>query len=345
MGRSSVLDTMKMFHVLLLAPGLLAANIQQRTVEIQEHGTRYTQTVTFDFDRNVQKIHQPAHNNIVEANVIFDYNEGLFMESHPVDKRCYLKEIPPTMATMEQMFKVLSRRKAPIVSESTPVLAKTFGIVSELKLDEVVNQDMKEECKGHKVFMVAEIESEVAPRESFSPAQGNPLTGSLQGCSFHSQCFWQTCKFGSDSCFWTVNCPAGDASCNDMIHNSNFHVNGDPISCTACFNTHCKASDYDCDHDWHVNCNNGQGFEHAVKECSNDATIGNDCGATRCNIPSDEESWAGGKGGTFQCVQDTEHPAYVLEDHLCMFTCPSGNPGGYIQCKHSGKYEDHTMCV
>merc|ERR1719239_1015937 len=58
-------------------------------------------------------------------------------------------------------------------------------------------------------------------------------------CSFPSNCMWQTCWVGSDSCFWTVNCPENDKECDDMIHNSDFHVNDDPITCKACFNTAC----------------------------------------------------------------------------------------------------------
>jgi len=330
-----------MFNLLLLAPGLLAANIQQRTIDIHEHGTLYTQTVTFDFDRNIQKIHQPAHNNIVEANVIFDFNEGFFVESHPVDKRCYLKEIPSNMATMDQTFKHLSRRKTPVVTENTSVVKKTFVVVSELMLEELTNPDMRAECQHHKIFMVKETDSDAAPRETFAPAEGNPLTNGK--CSFHAQCFWQTCKFGSDSCFWTVNCPADDDMCDDMIHNSNFHINDNPISCTPCFNTHCILGNVDCNHEYHVDCDHGNALDHFVPECSNNATIGNDCGATRCDMPSDEDNFNGGKG-TFNCINDDGH-AYVLEDHVCMFTCEgSSYPGGYIQCLHDGTYLDMTDC-
>ena len=56
-------------------------------------------------------------------------------------------------------------------------------------------------------------------------------------CPFPNSCIWQTCTVGDSSCYWTANCPMGDQQCEDMIHNANFEVNGDPISCDVCFNT------------------------------------------------------------------------------------------------------------
>lgn len=83
---------------------------------------------------------------------------------------------------------------------------------------------------------------------------------------------WQTCWVGDDSCFWTVNCPANDEECDDMIHNSDFHVNDDPITCKACFNTACKG----CDSAWD-DC--GGDIGHNIPECENgDVEEGWDCG-------------------------------------------------------------------
>merc|ERR1719228_2153436 len=233
---------------------------------------------------------------------------------------------------MEQNFAVLSRRKDPVVASTAPIVSKHFGIVSQVSLAELTVEEMREECRGHQVFLVAQLDSEAsesAPKDSFSPAPVNSLLNAHYGvrsCNFHGQCFWQTCKYGSDSCFWTVNCPATENNCDDMIHNSNFHHNGDPIECTACFNTFCNTNDYNCERDWNVNCHNGTSFDGPIRKCSNDETIGNDCGAKRCPIPSDEETWIGGDG-IFDCVMDHDHPDYVLENHFCMFTCASGVPG------------------
>ena len=64
-----------MLPILALLPGLLAAEVIQRSLQIEEGGTSYTQTVTFDFDNRVQIIDVPAHNNIVHSRSHFYFNQ------------------------------------------------------------------------------------------------------------------------------------------------------------------------------------------------------------------------------------------------------------------------------
>ena len=94
-------------------------------------------------------------------------------------------------------------------------------------------------------------------------------------CAFPAECLWQTCWIGRDSCFWTVNCPQNDKECDDMIHNSDFHVNDDPITCKPCFNTACPG----CKDAWENGCHNGAEMGKKVPVCENgDVTEGWDCG-------------------------------------------------------------------
>ena len=110
------------------------------------------------------------------------------------------------------------------------------------------------------------------PSEAMEEVQGSLRSGS---CAFPADCLWQTCWVGSDSCFWTVNCPANDNECDDMIHNSDFHVNDDPITCKACFNTACPG----CEESWENGCENGAEMGHGIAACENgDVQEGWDCG-------------------------------------------------------------------
>ena len=116
---------MQKLIILSFLPILLKAKVLKRTLEILEHGTIYTQTVTFDFEKMIQIIDVPAHNNIVQSRTIFDFNQviiyiyllhilvlqGMMVEAHPWSQHCYLKAIPETMANMEQMLRGLSKRE------------------------------------------------------------------------------------------------------------------------------------------------------------------------------------------------------------------------------------------
>ena len=172
---------------------------------------------------------------------------------------------------------------------------RSFTATHRIPLDEI--SDLPEaytECKTSRVYAVEQIPSIFHSNKTFTHASGNhclkiefstflsiadaieEVQGSLRSgsCSFPSNCMWQTCWVGSDSCFWTVNCPENDEQCDDMIHNSDFHVNDDPITCKACFNTACPG----CEVAWD-NCGNGAEMEHRIPACENgDVQEGWDCG-------------------------------------------------------------------
>ena len=79
-----------------------------------------------------------------------------------------------------------------------------------------------------------------------------------------------------------------DAECEDMIHNSNFHVNGDPVHCSVCFNTRCyklvvpspgssPRCGNDCQSAWDA-CVAASDLPGEMSECPNDIEVGEDCG-------------------------------------------------------------------
>ena len=63
------------FLLLAALVGLLQAEVVVKQLHIQEHGTEYTQTVTLDYERNIQILEVPAHNNIVHSKTIFDFTQ------------------------------------------------------------------------------------------------------------------------------------------------------------------------------------------------------------------------------------------------------------------------------
>merc|ERR1719495_2100303 len=84
-----------MMKALLLAAlvGLLHAEVVVKHLQVYEGATDYTQTVTLDFERNIQILEVPAHNNIVHSKTIFDFNQGVLFESHPETSTCFIKDL------------------------------------------------------------------------------------------------------------------------------------------------------------------------------------------------------------------------------------------------------------
>merc|ERR1711964_861292 len=71
------------FLLLAALVGLLQAELVVKQLHIQEHGTEYTQTITLDYERNIQTLEVPAHNNIVHSKTIFDFNQGVLFGVSP----------------------------------------------------------------------------------------------------------------------------------------------------------------------------------------------------------------------------------------------------------------------
>merc|ERR1712210_249359 len=106
------MGTVKMLSILLCLPALLTAETIHRSLQVEEGGTSYTQTITFDFDNRLQIIDVPAHHNIVYSRSHFYFNQGKVVESHPDRGNCYVKPLPVGIAPMEKLASVLGKRKA-----------------------------------------------------------------------------------------------------------------------------------------------------------------------------------------------------------------------------------------
>jgi len=331
-----------MLTILLCLPALLTAETIQRSLQVEEGGTSYTQTITFDFDNRVQIIDVPAHNNIVHSRSHFYFNQGKVVESHPDHGNCYVKPLPVGIAPMEKLASVLGKRKAtPMQAKEQRVVHRSFATSRRISLNEI--SDLPEaytECKTSHVYAVEQIPSTFHSNKTFTHASAEAIEdvqGSLRSgsCSFPSNCMWQTCWVGSDSCFWTVNCPENDKECDDMIHNSDFHVNDDPITCKACFNTACPG----CEVAWE-NCGNGAEMEHRIPACENgDVQEGWDCGRKRCEWPSNEKF----ADAVFDCPQDHIDDGYVLSGNMCFATCGNGRPGGAVLCKEDTTWDESAL--
>ena len=114
-----------MLTTLLCLPALVTAETIHRSLQVEEGGTSYTQTITFDFDNRLQIIDVPAHNNIVHSRSHFYFNQvllsshilpvtlfqGKVVESHPDRGNCYVKPLPVGIAPMEKLASVLGKRK------------------------------------------------------------------------------------------------------------------------------------------------------------------------------------------------------------------------------------------
>jgi len=310
-------------------------------LSIKEGLATYNQTVTFDFENQLQVIEVPAHNNIVHSKSFFYFNQATLVEARPEIGVCYIKPIPETAPPINTFANTLLNRRAEVelLAKNSPITKRFFlrSVPLDLSVLEGMPQAM-EECRERDIFEANEIlGSEEDGRFFFqSPVEMSSRLKIEDGkCPFPNSCIWQTCTVGDSSCYWTANCPMGDQQCEDMIHNANFEVNGDPISCDVCFNTYCSRQ---CRSTWEE-CNKGSDLPNEMQECTNNATIGNFCGHETCTWPNEKKFM-----GRVDCPQDKVEDGLVLAGNTCTLTCLDGHPGGYLKCEEDGTYEDNTWC-
>merc|ERR1719495_2030762 len=193
-----------MMKALLLAAlvGLLHAEVVVKHLQVHEGATDYTQTVTLDFERNIQILEVPAHNNIVHSKTIFDFNQGVLFESHPETSTCFMKDIPQGVVTMEKFAAFLDKKTEAVVAKNQVTTRRAYKTTNKVTLHQMSSMAPEEEI---------EISYRKAPTSLVDMFQGPE-------CHMPESCLWQTCQEGTDSCWWTVNCPdVTDDQCNEYL--------------------------------------------------------------------------------------------------------------------------------
>merc|ERR1711964_204538 len=204
--------TLSMKHILLAAlAGLLHAEVVVKHLHIHEGEVDYTQTVTFDYNRNIQILEVPAHNSIVHSKTIFDFNQGVLFESHPERNICYMKDIPEGVVSMDSFAAFLDKNNDTIIASQQKTTKRAYKTTKKIAPHQLSSMasEVVAECAGSTVFQVQPARPEEFAL-SYSRAPKSLADAFLAGkeeCQMEDSCMWQTCQVGSsDSCWWTVNC-------------------------------------------------------------------------------------------------------------------------------------------
>jgi len=320
--------------ILLALSGLLHAEVVVKQLHIHEGGTNYTQTITFDFDRNIQILEVPAHNHIVHSKTIFDFNQGVMIESHPEAKLCYMKDIPVGIVSMEKFGTFLDDNKGTIKAAKEVTTRRAYKTVSKVTHQQfsALATAAVTECVGYTTYLVQPVQvEEIEISYQRAPISLGKLFGDDDNCMFPHTCLWQTCKYASDSCWWTVNCEdPEDKYCSGSLEHSQVihHCPNDEcnIACTPCFNLQCP----ECPDAWnecHPIFSQGE-----VPPCPDDPELGKDCGQVFCPMVDDIPN------GNWSCNSGNSADAKQPSGQTCLLFCTGMVYGGSITCEDDGNW-------
>jgi len=231
------------------------------------------------------------------------------------------------------------KTKSVVVASNEKRAQKSFATTRRVGLNSVssLTKEAYTECSGSFIYEVTQVSNDIR-QVSFNPAPYDAykqlMTTRLGDCHMPANCLWQTCYVGSDSCYWTVNCPVTDDDCNDLLHESDFHTDGVQVTCHPCYNMMCQG----CTTAW-TDGGCGPVFEaHGVPKCPTGPDYEKDCGAKHCQYPNDQA------GGEYQCPADGLENGGVEAGHTCILYCQPGNGfGGVITCQDDGKWDESML--
>merc|ERR1711915_354795 len=148
--------------ILLALSGLLHGEVVVKQLHIHEGGTNYNQTITLDFDRNIQILEVPAHNQIVHSKTIFDFSQGVMIESHPEAKLCYMKDIPVGIVSMEKFGTFLDDNKGTIKAAKEVTTRRAYKTVSKVTHQQfsALATAAVTECVGYTTYLVQPVQVE-----------------------------------------------------------------------------------------------------------------------------------------------------------------------------------------
>jgi len=316
------------YLILLALSGLLHAAVVVNELLIHEGGTNYTQTITRDFDRNIQILEVPAHDHNVHSKTIFDFNQGVMIESYPQAKLCYIQDIPVEIASMDKFEIFWDDNKGTIEAAKEHTNKRTYKIVSHQQLSALATEVVKE-CTGSTTYFAEPLAVE---ENEISYQRSSTSLGKIFGdeCAFPARCLWQTCRL---SCLLRVNCDdIIDAGCSGALEsNNNIDImidECDNVACQPCFNRQCPGCNEvwdECEPDF---------IQGHVSACPDDLAIGNGCdGSSQVFCPMVEDI----PGGVWRCQggdsTDPKQPA----GQICLLFC-TGDYGGSITCEDDGNW-------
>merc|ERR1711962_1823864 len=152
-------STIMRFLLLAALVGLLQAEVVVKQLHIQEHGTEYTQTVTIDYERNIQILEVPAHNSISHSKTIFDFNQGVLFESLPESNTCFMMDIPAGVPSVERFAEFLDQETEPVAAVNQVKKRRAYKTTARVTPHHFssMTREVVTECGKSNVFQVEPV--------------------------------------------------------------------------------------------------------------------------------------------------------------------------------------------
>lgn len=125
-------------------------------VPITENGTNYVEEVEIDEEKELEYFHVPAHNEVAQADYVYDFKNNLAVRRLTNQGTCYLEPLPedlPKPADLKRAFQTASQSP----SSENSVIAQKYWTVSEQVDKTLLRQEVQDFCGEFPVFRLEEV--------------------------------------------------------------------------------------------------------------------------------------------------------------------------------------------
>lgn len=135
---------------------MIPRNPAKFKVSITENGTNYVEEVEIDEEKELEYFHVPAHNEVAQADHVYDFKNNLAVRRLINQGTCYLEPLPqdlPKPSALKRGFKTASQSP----SSENSVIARKYWTVSEQVDKNLLRQEVQDFCGDFPVFRVEEV--------------------------------------------------------------------------------------------------------------------------------------------------------------------------------------------
>ncbi|CAH3040152.1 unnamed protein product, partial [Pocillopora meandrina] len=197
-------------------------------VHINESGAQYDETIKVDTEKQTELFKVPAHNNVDQSNILYDFKANMSMLMLPGKKICYYMPLSAEIPTPTKLGRDLDQTKG-MVDDRTKTIDSKWTVDNEITDRSVLSEELANFCSEYPIYQVKFLDdSETSTtihtkgtkhrtrRSSEFPPIGVSVLcpggksivtdGDVSWCSDIQGCWRQVYKVHSYSCFQTIRC-------------------------------------------------------------------------------------------------------------------------------------------
>lgn len=127
-------------------------------LHVTERGTKFTETIIVDEDKDLEYFHVPAHNQVTEAaDYLYDFKNNMAVQRIDSKSVCFLGPLPEKLLNPRNLKAVLDEEShaPPSVDE---IIYKNYWIIAEQVDKNLLREEVQKFCENFPIYRRQKVE-------------------------------------------------------------------------------------------------------------------------------------------------------------------------------------------